>query len=85
MPVLLIVPPELSCTLHVTVVFVVPVTIAAKDCVEPDSTVTKFGVTVTAMVGVGAGVGVGVGLGDELPPHPHTPITAAIISPIALG
>jgi hypothetical protein len=46
-PALLIVPPELSCTLQVTAAFFVPVTIAEKVCVEPDTTVAKLGVTAT--------------------------------------
>ena len=89
MPVLSIVPPEFSCTLQATDVFVVPVTLAAKNCVAPCDKVMELGVTATLMLDEGVGVGVGVGVGtcggSEPPPQPQTPITAAIAKAIALG
>ena len=53
-----IVPPALSCTLQVTAVLVVPVTVAVKDCVVPGDKVMELGVTVTLMLAEGVGGGV---------------------------
>jgi hypothetical protein len=80
--VLSIVPPKFSCTLQVTAVLVVPVTVAAKDCVAPCNTVAELGVTVTLM---SRGGGVGVDEEVALPPHPETPIIAAITRAMTLG
>lgn len=78
-PVLSIVPPTLSCTLQVTAVLVVPVTVAVKDCVVPGDTVMELGVTVTLTSGAGGGEGKVDGAEEvEPPPHPQTPITTAI-------
>jgi hypothetical protein len=70
--VLSIVPPEFPCTLQVTAVLVVPVTVAVKDCVVPGDKVMELGVTET----LEAGVGVEEGGAAEPPPHPQTPIIA---------
>ena len=56
-------------TCHVTAVFVVPVTIAVKDCVLPARTLAEPGDTTTLITGGGVSV--------PAPPHPHTNITAA--------
>lgn len=85
MPVLSIMPPEFSCTLQVTEVFVVPVTVAAKNCVAPCDKVMELGVTETLMLGEGVGVGAEERGGSEPPPQPQTPTTAAIAKAIALG
>lgn len=84
-PVLSIVPPTLSCTLQVTAVLVVPVTVAVKDCVVPCDKVMELGVTVTLMLGEEVGVEVEEREGAEPPPQPQKPITAAIARAIALG
>jgi hypothetical protein len=63
-----IVPPEGCCTLQVTAVLVVPVTLAANDCVWPGNIVKEFGVTMTDMAS--AVIGLGDMVGDEPPPHP---------------
>ena len=81
-----IVPPRFSCTLQVTAVLVVPVTVVVKDCVAPRNKVAALGLTVTLMSGAGGGGGeVGEDEEVEPPPHPQTPITTAITSAKAPG
>jgi hypothetical protein len=70
----LLIVPRFSCTLQVTAVFVVPVTVAVNDCVVPRNRVAVFGVTVTLMTcEVGAAGEAGAA---EPPPHPPV-VTAA--------
>jgi hypothetical protein len=75
-------PAEMLLTLHVTLVSVVPVTVAVKVCWLPKSTETVAGVTVTLMedgVGVGGGVGGGGGWTTAESPlaQPATHVTVA--------
>jgi hypothetical protein len=61
----------------VTALLLVPVTLAANDCVWPGNNVEEFGVTVTLMTSRVGVVGVGVvDVAGEPPPHPPV-VTAA--------